>query len=416
MPGSTVALIRVERDTTLPLGRGGGGAFMSASGVRPGPGDSLLADATTLMPAARVTLLGVDDSTRSLLREANITDRQPVVFIRAEPYRADCRTTRWTDTMPFVVRGDTGYMRAALAPRQQWFGGRPLFIIRDAWNYPYPRQRGLAFRAPVDQQLAPPEAMYSLDTTLRLRSIFFGATDSAGRERALAWMRANTSVADLEPVRRIVRRSVLDADWAKVARAPSRLRGTYRVQFEVGGERAIWYFRTYDRPQYSWGGPDSMRTTAALLASPHVAGYILVGHAASSPDSIVANLRGIDRPLVWLGSTDRPTTPGNEARHALTGELQFRLGNVPEGLWTDLEAFAPKMSEMDSIMLARINRPRPRASQQPKLPITLHVDDASVRADTTLDARGRPFRVRLNESIPWRSRGASSGILWEGQR
>ena len=394
-PGGTAALIRVERDTTLPLGIGGGRDFMSASGVRRGPRDSLLADATTQMPAAHVTLLSFDDSTRSLLASAGIADAQPVAFIRAEPYRADCRTIRWTDTMPFVVRGDTAYMRASIAPREQWFGGRPLFVIRDAWNYPYPRQRGLAFRAPPDRQLAPAAAMYSLDTTLKLRSIFSGPTDSAGRAKALAWMRANMSVADLEPVRRIVRRSVLDTDWQRVAQTPSRLRGTFRLQFEVGGERTTWYFRTYDRPEYAWNDRDSLLTTAEFLQSPYVAGYVLIGHAASSPDSIVADLQGPDGPLVWLASTDRPTTPGNESRRAFAGKLQFRLEHVPERLWSDLEAFVPKMSEMDSMLLARTNQPRPRASQHPELPLTLHLVDGGVRADTTLDARGRHFRVRL---------------------
>lgn len=394
-PGNAVALVRVERDTTLPLGVGGGTDFMSASGVRPGPGDSLLADAMTQMPAARVRLLSVDDNTRSLLAKAGVLDERPVAFIRAEPYRADCRTVRWTDTMPFVVSGDTGYMRAYLAPPEQWLGGRPLFVIRDAWNYPYPRRRGLAFRAPPDLQLAPAAAMYSLDTTLKLRSIFSSPTDSAGRAKALAWMRANMSVADLEPVRRIVRRSVLDTDWQRVVQTPSRLRGTYRLQFEVGGERTDWYFRTYDRPGYAWNDREPLLTTAEFLRSPYVAGYVLVGHAASLPDSIVADLRGVDRPLLWLASTDRPTTPGNEARRALAGELRFRLEHVPEKLWSDLESFVPKMSGMDSMMLARTNRSLPRASQQPQLPITIRLANGSVLADTTLDARGRRFRVRL---------------------
>lgn len=103
VPGRTLALVHVKRDTTLPLAPWAARP-MACSDVRTGPSDSLLATASTLMPAARVRLLQVDTATRAALVAAGIGDREPTVLLRAAPYRADCRTIRWTDTIPFVVR------------------------------------------------------------------------------------------------------------------------------------------------------------------------------------------------------------------------------------------------------------------------------------------------------------------------
>ena len=94
--------------------------------------DTLLVKPATPMPAGRVRLLQLDSATRAMLAGAGIADSQPVAFIRAAPYRADCRTIRWTDTIPFVVRGEVGYVRATLAPREQWVGAVPV-LRRPRW-------------------------------------------------------------------------------------------------------------------------------------------------------------------------------------------------------------------------------------------------------------------------------------------
>jgi hypothetical protein len=399
MPGSTSALVRVEQDTTLPLGTTGVEP-MSLSGVRPGPYDSLLATPTTLMPGARVRLLQFDSATRSILAGHGITDVQPLAFIRAAPYRADCKTIRWTDTIPFVVRGEVGYVRATLALREQWIDGVPVLIIPDFWNYPYPRRRGLAINTSPDAVLAPAEALFGLNALLEMPRPASAAVrvhqDSAKRTRALAWARANANAAEFEPVRTLVRRVVLAPDWEVASRIPSRLRGTYRIDMEVAGRPITWFFRTQDLPGYGWRGLDSIQTTAALLASPHVFGYRLVGLAAASRDSLLsAHPRG-RVPLVWLATTDRPTIPDNDARRRLAGILEFTLAAAPESLWDDLEAFVPRQSPRDSAMLARLNRPIPRSQKQPHFPLTLHLDGGGgVHADTTLTAGGRAIRVLL---------------------
>src|SRR6266542_3099899 len=94
-PGTTLALIHVEQDTTLPFVPTDV-QMMSGSGVRAGPVDSLLATASTLMPAARVRVLQLDSSSRAILASNGVSASQPIAFIRAAPYRADCRPTRGT--------------------------------------------------------------------------------------------------------------------------------------------------------------------------------------------------------------------------------------------------------------------------------------------------------------------------------
>src|ERR1035437_6430494 len=163
----TLALIRVEQDTTLPFAPTGAEA-MSMSGVRAGPADSMLATPSTPMPAARVRVLQLDSSTRVIFAAHGITDSQPLAFIRAAPYRSDCRTIRWTDTVPFVTRGEVGYVRATLAPCDRWIDGVPVLVIPDAWNYRYPRHRALAFGVAPDAPLAPAEAIFSLDSVLEM--------------------------------------------------------------------------------------------------------------------------------------------------------------------------------------------------------------------------------------------------------
>ena len=401
VPGSTVALVRVERDTTLPFITVGA-EMMSSSSVRPSPYDSLLATPNTPMPAARVRLLQLDSTTRDILAGAGVTDGQPVAFIKAAPYRADCRAIRWTDTIPFVVRGEVGYVRGMLAPRAQWIDGVPLLVVRDAWNYPYPRRRYVAYGAAPDAPLASAEALFSLNALLEIPrptdASSRTAADSVRRARALAWARANGAAAELEPVRTLVRRAVLEPDWNVASATPSRLRGSYRVTVEVGGESSTWFFRTYSRPLGPWRGADSLQTTADMLASPHIGGYMLGGIAAPSQDSLLLEApRGFSLArLVSLAAADRPTTPNNDARRELSGMLQFALSSAPERLWNELETFVPRLTPRDSAAFVRMNIPNPRGVQQARIPLTVRLDGRGVRADTTLTiVGGRTLRVVL---------------------
>ena len=267
-PERSLLLMHVERDTTLPHAEVEG-EFMSASGVRRGPHDSLLAVQGTPMPGARVRLLQVDSSTQAMLRAARITDPRPLAFIRAAPYRADCRTIRWSDSLPWLERGDTGYARATLAPPSQWIAGTPVFIIRNTWYYPYPRQRALAYDVPADRPLASANAMYSLNVLLeaggQLMRDFAINTDTASRRRVLEWTRSHLIDAELEPIRQLVRRAILSPDWETVRRMPSRLRGSYAVTMEADGTRGTWYFRTEHRPRSSW--PDRIQSTPRRTCS-----------------------------------------------------------------------------------------------------------------------------------------------------
>ena len=400
-PGTTLAVIRVEQDTTLPFAPTAV-EMLSGSGVRPSPADSLLATASTLMPAARVRVLQLDSSSRAILTSNGVSASQPIAFIRAAPYRADCRTMRWTDTAQFAARGDVGYVRATLAQRDQWLDGVPVLVIPDVWNYPYPRRRALAFGVAPNVALAPAEAIFSLNAVLEMPRTFDMAArliaDSARRTRAISWAVANSRAAEMEPARTMLRRALLEPDWDVARSLPSRLRGTYRVDVEVGGERSTWFFRTHDRPGYSWNAGDSLQTTAQLLASPHVLGYRLVGYAAASRDSISGgNMNGPVRPpLVWLATTDRPTTAGNDMRHVLSAVLEFTLAGAPERLWNDLEAFVPPSSAIDSAFAARLNRPIQRAQKQPRIPLVIRIDArGGIRGDTTLLVGARALRVAI---------------------
>jgi hypothetical protein len=364
--------------------------------------DSLLATASTLMPAARVKLLQLDSSSRAILAANGVTASQPIAFIRAAPYRADCRTIVWTDTAQFAARGEVGFVRATLAQPDEWIDGVPVLVIAEVWNYPYPRRRALAFGSAPNAALTAPEAMFSLNSVLEMPRAHNVAAriirDSTRRTHAIAWAIANPSAADLEPARTILRRAVLDPDWEVARSLPSRLRGTYQVDVEAGGERSTWFFRTHDRPGYVWNAGDSLQVTAQLLASPHVLGYRLVGYAAAFRDSIpsVSSSGPVRTPLVWLATTDRPTVAGNETRRVLSAILEFTLAGAPERLWADLEAFVPRSSAIDSALAARMNRPLSRAQKQPRIPITIHIDvRGGVRGDTTLLPGTRALRVNI---------------------
>ena len=394
-PGPSLMLLRVERETTLAFTPAPGQA-MSSSSVPAGPRDSLLATPGTPMPAAQVRLLRLDSATRATLAGAGIAADEPSAFLRAAPYRADCRTIRWRGDSAWVEQGDTGYARGYLEPREHWVDGVPVFVIRHTWSYPYPRQRGLLFRAPPDEGVAPPAAVFGLDSALSLEGSEqsrMSDYDRLRRVRAMTWIRGNLSVADLEPVRSEAQRAVLAADWQEAARMPSRLRGSYMVTMETGEARQSWYFRTHDRPSYSWRD-DEGPSAVQLLASPHVTGYSLVSYPALARDELpTLHHRGSGRrPLTWLASADRPTAPGNHERRVLDGYLEFTLSAAPESLWPALEQFIPPPDTTFSTLSAK----PPASERQPRLPLTIRLDGSGgVTADTTLIAGGAPLRVRL---------------------
>lgn len=409
-PGQALVLVHVERDTTLPTGPASGQA-LSSSTVRPSPHDSLLAVEGTRMPAARVRLLRADSATRAALAAAGIAGREPVAFLRAAPFRADCRTVRWTDPAPFAVAGDTGFVRATLAPREQWVDATPVLVVTDVSRYPYPRRRGLAAAVSPEERLASPAALFDLSDVLAVPGppglSTPDAAAAAQRARGLAWARANPAEREREPVRALVREAVLAADWAAASREVSRLRGTYRVTVETGDARGSWYFRTHDRPGYPWRGRDSIGSTAELLASPYTAGYRLVGYAAATPDAlsdVEARWRGATRdgprvPLVWLAAGDRPTLPGNEARRSLAAVIEFTLTSAPERLWSVLEPLAPPPTAGDSALLARTGYVLPRGERQPRVPITVRLGArGAVRGDTTVQVDGRRVRLILERT------------------
>lgn len=401
VPPSTLAIVRVDRDTMLavpPIGSG----LLSYPDVRAGAADSVFAMPGTPMPGARVHLLRLDAATRAALAEGGIRDSQPVAYLRAAPYRSDCHTIRWTDTTAFVVRGEVGYVRASLAGRDQWIGGVPLMIVMQPWNYPYPRRRSLAYPTSSDATLTSAEAYFALDSitesmnqraaTPELRA----DADSARREAVLTWARANVADAELEPARSFVHRAVLDADFIRAARKPSRLRGSYRVSVTSAAQSRSFFFRTEDRPASPWTGTGtaSKATVGALLASPYVGGVRLTAYAAPASAQLTTSIpdRRVNRAIVWLASADRPTAPDNDARHTLPAILELSLASAPESLWDALEAFAPPVDARYSSLLADW----PRSERQPRLPLTLRLDGrGGVRVDTTLTAGGRTIRVVL---------------------
>ncbi|MBL0937711.1 MAG: hypothetical protein IBJ03_02390 [Gemmatimonadaceae bacterium] len=402
-PAPTLAVLRVERDTMLPYG--GGQAEMQSYTSVSGRQDTLLARPDTPMPAARVRMLQLDSATRAVLVGHGITDSQPTVFIRAAPYGPDCRVRRWKDTIPFAVTGEVGFVRASLVQREYWIGDTPVFVIPEAWSYPYPR-RGRPWDLSPDVPLASAEAMFGLQRSLDRPSLVNGATredyeaaEQDAARRAMAWARVNASNAEMEPIRTMIRQAVLSSDWHVVQRELSRFRGTYRVEFDIDGTRHQWYFRTQPQLAYQWIAPGAHATTAAVLASPHISGYRLVGNAADSvgafqSDTALRMDPANRKPLVWLAVNDRPTTAGNAARRAITGMLEFQLSATPMATWTALERFVPPLSRSDSLMMTRMNIARPRRDLQPRLPITLHMDArGNVRADSTFERDG--YRVRV---------------------
>jgi hypothetical protein len=191
-PGGVRAVLTVLRDTSLPFAASAQRALSYSAPA--GMADSMLPTADTPMPAARVRLLRLDSATRAEFTAAGIVDPQPEAFIRAAPYRADCRTIKWTDARPWTQTGDTGYVAATLAPRELWIGDRPVLVIPDVWSYPYPgispslyppAQPPLVGRRAV--QLSGLDAAWS-----RRERVCLVATDSS-RLLSIAWAQANVS-------------------------------------------------------------------------------------------------------------------------------------------------------------------------------------------------------------------------------
>jgi hypothetical protein len=243
--------------------------------------------------------------------------------------------------------------------------------------------------------------MYSLNVTLEsaspLRHELVLDGDTALRRRVLEWTRSHLADAELEPIRKLVRRAILAADWQAARRVPSRLRGSYQVTMESDGSRGTWYFRTHDRVGSSWPEAEP-HTTAHLLASPHVFGYRLMGYAAPTREALVSSSPTLapDLPLVWLAAADRPTIVGNEARTVLRGELMFRMAEVPNAVWDVLDMFVPPPSPTDSLVMTRSPYLFTRENRQPRLPMTIRLDGAGgVRADTSLTINGKTLRVSL---------------------
>lgn len=77
-PEPTLAVVRVERDTTLSFTADEQASYGNArepgSAARP-----------VLLPAARVRILNLDSATRAVLSGSGIVDRQPVALIRTAP-------------------------------------------------------------------------------------------------------------------------------------------------------------------------------------------------------------------------------------------------------------------------------------------------------------------------------------------
>lgn len=404
-PLPTHAVIRVERDTSLALG---GSDLRTAYSRRPAP-DGPAAGPDTPMPAGRVRVLALDSVTRALLATHGVTAREPTVYLKAAPYGADCGTVVYTDTVPFLIPGEQGYVQAILAPRGMWVGNVPVFIVPQVWSSPYPRRRPGG--VPDTATLAPALSLFTVQQLLHgplpTRSPQSGDFADAERQRrknVMAWAAQHLEEADLEPVRSLVRHAVLVDDWADAQRTPSRVRGTYRVEIEVDGQVHGWVFRTQPQLAYQLGEVEARLRTAALLQSPHIGGYRLVGTAAASLGALgVDTTRRVRREaLVWLSVEDRVTTPGNEHRRRLPAVLEFVMAGSPPAVWDAVEPFAPPLMTGDSLMMAimaRMGRTLTRADKQPRLPLTLVLDDSGgVRAETTyVAARGAPVRrVRVS--------------------
>jgi hypothetical protein len=402
VPGGMRAVVVVERDTLMRLAGTPQEALAYSSSSARGP-DSTLATAETLMPSARVRLLQLDSASRAVLAAAGITNARPRAYIQAAPYRADCRTIRWTDTASWTQAGDTGYVVATLASQDRWIDGTPLLVIADAWSYPYPRNRGLVAYPPSPGPFASPDALFSFAEGVgRGRDVRFddGAPSDSLWAHAIAWARAHVEQREREPIRSHIRNLIARNAFARIDSLPSRLRGTYRVDMRSGDTSATWQFRTVDRPAYRSGPLEAVQSISDMINRPFGAGYQLVGYAADSTGAVpVTYPRRVpfgQTRLVWLAASDRPLAPGNDTTRVLAGILEFQRRGAPQAIWNALDAFVPPTAPLDSAMLARMPVRLTRADDQPRLPLTLRVGrDGSVSADTNFARDGRRLRVTV---------------------
>ncbi len=377
------------------------GAPQALSSTSSRGADSMLATAETLMPSARVSLLQLDSASRSVLASVGITDTQPRAYIQAAPYGADCRTIRPTDTTAWTQAGDTGYVVATLAPRDQWVDGIPVLVIPDMWNYPYPRNTGLTTYPPSPPPYASPDALFSFGERVTPAPDWYSVDKVPAdtiRSRVSAWARAHVVQRELEPIRSRIRNLVSGADFERISTTPSRFRGTYRIHLRDDDSSATWQFRTVDRPAYRWGAIEVAQTIADIIEAPFVPGYSLVGYAADSAGIVpVVSPRGAaERRLVWLSVADRPSAPGNDTTRVLAAMVEFVRVGAPVSIWDALDVYVRRLPAADSAFIARAGVVRTRADDQPRLPLTLRIGrDGSIAGDTTLVRDGRRLRVTL---------------------
>lgn len=389
---------------------------LAYTGVRPGDDDTLLAVPGTPMQSARVRLLRVDAATRAILVANGVTDSQRAAYIQVAPYRADCRTVRRIDTTPWVVRGDTGYARVILGPKRDWIRGVPVLVILGGWDYPYPRQRALAFDVPNTQRLASAATMYDFENMLeesRGLSLLYDSVRKAQRAPALAWAATNVREAELEPIHTRILETVIRADEQVARLVPSRMRGSYRVTLREGEMETVWYFRTRTYATGSWKEEESKRSIANLVASPHLIGRTVFGYAADSASALpVTEPRGSSIPdfaRVWFSATDRPTVPGNDTVGTLRAQLEFTRRAAPPSVWDALDPFVPKPTGFDSAYRVRTGFVEQRGDEQPRLPLSIHIDATNrVYGDTTFVRGTRRLRITL-ERVDTVSIGTRTG-------
>jgi hypothetical protein len=400
--GSSRFVFRAVRDTLLPYYASARVPVNSISSVRPRPGEPS-PTGEPLMRSARVRMLLLDSASRAELAAAGVRDSQPMAYLQAFTYGADCRPVAWRDTQPFIEPGERGYAVARLTPRSAWIDSTPLFVVTHPWAYPYPRRRDvLAALLPMPSNRASPEELFDFENTviqLYPRSFDNTSDDSLRTARALTWARKHVETRDREPIRTDLRRTLMVSDMRQIERAPSRLRGTYRVTMQTHDTTLIWWFRTVDKPAYRWQENDDLMSTERMLAEPY-ASYSLVGFAVQDSTALaragLASASTRDARLVWLATDDRPSLPGNDARRELRAQLTLQLKVVPQLHWPSVEPYNQALSAVDSALFVRIKRPLAREDRQPTLPMTVNIGrDGTPSADTTLVRDGRRLRVTI---------------------
>ncbi len=395
VPGAVRAVVAVVRDTTVTLS--GDRQRWLANLASADLLDTTLAMPDTPMPAARVRVLRLDSATRAVFLSAGISSAAPEAFIRAAPYRGDCLSIKWTDTVPWTQAGDTGYVVAHLASREHWIGNRPVLVVAETWNYPYPRHPG-----PFYPSATPPRAsavaLFSYANWMARGAVNGFVSPDSALPLNIAWAKANVADREHDPIRSEIRKSILADDFNRANQQRSRFRGTYRVELTSGNVSASWQFRTVDRPEMRWLDMDTIRSIADVLASPHISGYRLGGVAADSAGTIPSFIqRGThSRSLTWLSVADRPTTPRLDSRPVVQAMLEFKRYAAPRSIWEALTVYVPAPQPYELLALEYLRNSLTAGDDQPRLPFTLRVAaDGRVSGDTTIVRGGRRLRVRV---------------------